>query len=93
MKVYVSYYDIESDSIVDKDCYDVVYNGDDPSVFSFTPVDAPVKIYKSIIINHPIVEIYHDTDGGTKIQITGYQTLKGGHVGKTKTLISFVHEG
>lgn len=86
----MTYYDIDTDSSLTKDCWDIAYNDVDEN-FSFTPVDNPVKIYKSVIIDHPKVSIYQN-DKGLRITVRGYQYLKSGGYGKTLTVIENVKE-
>lgn len=90
MKFKVTYYDIETDSSLVKDCYDIDYNTVDDN-FSFTPVDNPVTIYKSVIIDHPKVSI-HKNDLGIRITVKGYQFVKNGGYSKTTTTIESIEE-
>lgn len=90
MKYKVTYYDIETDSSIIKDCYDIDYNIVDDK-FSFTPVDNPVTIYKSITIDHPKVSICQN-DFGLRICVIGYQAIKSGGYSSTTTIIENVRE-
>lgn len=90
MKFKVTYYDIETDKSITKDCVEMDYNNrDDENTFSFMPVDNPPKIYKSIVIDHPKISI-HQHDGDIRILITGYQYMKSGGYNKTSTTIENV---
>jgi hypothetical protein len=90
MKYKVTYYDIDADGMSVKDCYDIDYNTVDDT-FSFTPVDNPVKIYKTVIIDHPRVSIYQNTLG-MRITVKGYQYIRSGEYSKTITVITSVNE-
>lgn len=90
MKFKVTYYDIDIDGSTVKDCYDIDYNTVDDT-FWFTPVDNPVKIYKSIVIDHPKVNIYQN-NLGLRIAVRGYQYVKNGGYSKTLTVIESVNE-
>jgi len=87
MKKYVTYYDIESDMVLSKECLEFFYDAEEPTRFSFTPVDDPIVIYKSVVIAHPLIAI-HGNEYRTKIHVTGYQQLKTGNTGKTETIIT-----
>lgn len=52
MKAKVTYYDIEVDKVVEKECecFHVDYGEDE---FSFTPIDNPPTIYKSRTVLSP----------------------------------------
>ena len=88
MKFKVSYYDYEADKHLTKDCDRMEFKD---GYFSFYPVDNPVKIYKSIVIDHPKVNIYQDRDR-MKIIVTGYQCMKDGGYWRTETIIENVRE-
>jgi hypothetical protein len=90
MKFKVTYYDIDTDKAVTKDCIHTDYNTVDKN-FSFMPVDNPPRIYKSLIIDHPIVGIYQN-EYGLKIIVEGYQMVKSGGYWRTKTIIESVRE-
>lgn len=90
MKFKVTYYDYDADKSVTKDCVEVNYNTTDKN-FSFIPVDNPVKIYKAVIIDHPIVSI-HQMDDRIRICVSGYQCIKNGGHGKTNTIFESVRE-
>ena len=85
MNYKVTYYDIESDSRITKTCYDFQYP-ENCSTFKFTPVDDPVTIYKSIVIDRPLISIYQ-TNSGVRITVEGYQYIKSGGYWKTDTII------
>jgi hypothetical protein len=85
MKLKVVYYDIENDSSIEKDCIDI-HNDTTDNTFSFTPVDNPPKIYKAIVIDHPIVKLYQNKSGLT-IKVIGYQYTKSGGYWRTETKI------
>ena len=88
MKFKVSYYDYDTDKYVMKDCDRMEFKDGN---FSFYPVDNPVKIYKSIVIDHPKVAIYQDRDR-MKIIVTGYQYMNDGGYWRTETIIENVRE-
>lgn len=88
MKFKVSYYDIETDKSVTKDCDKMKFSDDE---FHFYPVDNPVKIYKAVIIDHPKVSIYQDQDRIT-IYVKGYQCMASGGYWRTDTKIENVIE-
>ena len=88
MKFKVSYYDYDTDKYVTKECYRMsFYDG----VFEFMPVDDPIKIYKSIIIDHPIFSVSQNT-GFISISVVGYQDTKNGFYEKTTTKIENVRD-
>jgi hypothetical protein len=89
MKFKVTYYDIETDSSVVKDCCEINYDG--KGNFLFTPVDNPVKIYKSITINRPEVSIYQ-SEGKIRIVVDGFQYIKNYGYDKTITKIENVND-
>lgn len=86
MKKTVTYYDIETDSIVTKDCVDIHFAGEKPTEFCFTPVDNPVRIYKQLNIYNPIVSISMK-DGSLQIYVSGFQQIKSGGMAHTLTAI------
>ena len=88
MKFKVSYYDYDTDKYVMKDCDRMEFKDGN---FSFYPVDNPVKIYKSIVIDHPKVAIYQDRDK-LSISVEGYQYMKDGDCWRTTTIIENVRE-
>ena len=90
MKFKVNYYDIDSDKAVEKDCCNIDYNPVDRT-FSFTPVDDPPRIYKSVDIDNPIVSIYKN-ELGIRIVVNGYQRIKDGGYWRTTTTIRSVDE-
>lgn len=90
MKFKVTYYDIETDRSVTKDCLEMSSNIIDDN-FSFTPVDNPVKIYKSITIDRPVVSICQ-TNIGLRICVRGYQAVNSGGYYKMTTVIESVNE-
>jgi hypothetical protein len=55
------------------------------------PVDNPIKIYKSIIIDHPIFSVSQNT-GFISISVVGYQYTKNGSYEKTTTKVENVRE-
>jgi hypothetical protein len=85
MNRYVEYYDVESDSVVTKKCLE--FSSESPKSFSFLPVDEPVKFYKTIVIDHPLVFVYGN-EYRTRIDVSGYQYNKKGNVIKTETRIT-----
>lgn len=90
MKFKVSYYDYDSDKVVEKDCFDFDYETKD-NAFAFTPVDDPVKSYKSVIIDMPVTYIGYN-NGKLKIIVKGYQYTKSGGYWKTLTTITSIDE-
>ncbi len=90
MKYKVTYYDYDTGSSLTKDCININYNTIEKN-FSFMPIDNPPRIYKNIIIDHPIVSIYQN-ECGIKISVSGYQCMKSGGYGKTNTIIESVRE-
>jgi len=89
MKFKVTYYDYDSDKAVEKDCFDFDYKTN--NTFAFTPVDNPVKSYKSVVIDSPVAYIGYN-NGKLKILVEGYQYTKSGGYWKTKTIINSVYE-
>lgn len=93
MKFQVTYYDIETDKSLTKQCHDFNYNGmSSPDSLWFTPVDVPVKSYKAVIINHPIIKIFQSLDRGIKIIVEGYQYTKNDGYTKTVTIFENTYE-
>ena len=90
MKFKVTYYDYDTDKSVTKDCIEIDYMNADKN-FSFVPVDNPPRIYKSVVIDHPIISIYQN-DSGIRILVQGYQGMNDGGYAKTKTIIESVRE-
>jgi hypothetical protein len=90
MKVRVKYYDIENDSCVEKECIRVDSDAAN-NTFSFIPVDDPPRIYKSVVIDHPVISI-HQSHCLFMINIVGYQYTKSDGYWKTTTKIYFVEE-
>lgn len=90
MKFKATYYDVETDKSVTKNCIDITYEAMDKS-FSFMPVDDPVRSYKTVTIDHPRVSV-HQNDRGISIIVDGYQCMKDGGYGRTKTTIKSVRE-
>lgn len=89
MKFKVSYYDYDTDSQVTKKCHDFKYRSNDThDVFDFTPVDEPVKIYKTVTIDRPHVTIAYTDSYKFKIIINGYQYMDGGYWTTTTTIES-----
>jgi phage-related protein len=86
MKFKVTYYDIDTDSTVTKNCETISdYKTTDES-FSFYPVDDPPKIYKAVVIDRPKISICQ-IPNGIRIVVEGYQYMKSGGYWKTKTII------
>jgi len=88
MKFKVSYYDRDTDKQITKDCYRMKFKNDE---FYFYPVDNPVKIYKAVVIYHPIVTIHQNKDK-LSISVEGYQYMKEGVCWRTTTTIENVRE-
>ena len=88
MKFKVSYYDYDTDKSVTKDCDQMDFVD---GKCSFIPVNNPIKIYKSVIIDHPIVSI-HQMDDRIRICVSGYQCIKNGGYGKTNAIFESVRE-
>jgi hypothetical protein len=84
MKMLVTYYDIETDLSVTKDCFCISNN--DINTFEFTPVDNPVKIYKSVVLSHPIINVFCIDGRKIKIVVSAWQYTKDGYA-LTKTVI------
>ena len=61
------------------------------NLFSFIPVDKPVKIYKSVIIDSPVTYIGYN-NGKLKIIVKGYQMTKDSGYWKTETIITNIEE-
>ena len=89
MKFKVTYYDYDSDKSIEKDCIAIDYAPSEENKFSFIPVDNPVKIYKTVVIDRPVVNIGYNSYNKDKLQIyvDGYQCVKSGGYWKTTTLI------
>jgi hypothetical protein len=90
MKFKATYYDYETGKSVTKNCIAITYETMDKS-FSFTPVDDPVRIYKTVTVDHPRVSVYQN-DRGIKIIVDGYQCVKEGGYWRTTTVIESVPE-
>jgi hypothetical protein len=90
MKFKATYYDVETDKSVTKNCIDITYDAMDKS-FSFMTVDDPVRIYKTVTIDHPRVSVYQN-DRGIRIFVEGYQCMKDSGYARTKTVIESVRE-
>ena len=89
MKFKVSYYDYDTDKYVTKECYRMrFYDG----VFEFMPVDGPIKIYKSIIIDHTRFSVSQNNTGFISISVVGYQYTKNGSYEKTTTKVENVRD-
>ena len=88
MKLKVSYYDFDTDKHLTKDCDKMEFKD---GIFSFLPLDNPVKKYKAVVIDHPKVTIYKDRDR-MKIIVTGYQHMNDGGYWRTETIIENVRE-
>ena len=86
MKVTVTYYDIETDRSVVKDCLNFQFRPPDEGDFIFCPVDNSPKIYKSVSISHPILNMVY-RESTIFIYVTGYQQVKNGGMSKTTTVI------
>ena len=74
MKLKVTYYDIDVNKVVEKTCFDFETDNQ-ANVFVFTPIDEPVKQYKSVCIDHPNIQTYWNNNK-LKIIIEGYQLVK-----------------
>jgi hypothetical protein len=61
-------------------------------IFEFMPVDDPIKIYKSIIIDHPIFSVSQNNTGFISISVVGYQYTKNGFYEKTTTKVENVRD-
>ena len=90
MKFKATYYDYETGKLVTKNCIDITYETMDKS-FSFTPVDDPVRSYKTVTIDHPRVSV-HQNDRGISIIVDGYEYVKAGGYWRTTTVIESVRE-
>lgn len=90
MKFKATYYDYETGKSVTKNCIDITYEPMDES-FSFTPVDDPVRSYKTVMIDHPRVSVSQN-DRGIRIIVDGYQCVKEGGYWRTTTVIESVRE-
>jgi hypothetical protein len=90
MKFKATYYDYETGKLITKNCIAIIYETMDKS-FSFTPVDDPVRIYKTVTIDHPRVSVYQN-DRGISIIVEGYQFMKEGGYWRTTTVIESVTE-
>ena len=88
MKFKVSYYDYDTDKQITKDCDSMEFKD---GKFYFYPVDNPVKIYKAVVIDHPIVTIHQNKDK-LSISVEGYQYMKEGGCWRTTTTIENVRE-
>ena len=88
MKFKVSYYDYDTDKQLTKDCDRMEFKDGE---FHFYPVDNPVKIYKAVVIDHPIVTIHQNKDK-LSISVEGYQYMKEGGCWRTTTTIEKVRE-
>ena len=88
MKFKVSYYDYDTDKQLTKDCDRMEFKDGE---FHFYPVDNPVKIYKAVVIDHPIVTIHQNKDK-LSISVEGYQYMKEGGCWRTTTTIENVRE-
>jgi hypothetical protein len=84
MNLQVSYFCPEKEELFIKECYSFSHDIEDNS-FSFCPVDNPPKIYKDIIINRPIINMFY-RDGRLRINIDGFQYVNGKYI-LTNTLI------
>jgi hypothetical protein len=92
MKFKVTYYDVETGKGVTKNCVEIDYKEHNfERNFSFVPVDNPPRIYKSVVIDHPIISIYQN-DSGIRILVQGYQGMNDGGYAKTNTVIESVRE-
>ena len=88
MKFKVSYYDYDTDKQITKDCDSMEFKD---GKFYFYPVDNPVKIYKAVVIDHPIVTIHQNKDK-LSISVEGYQYMKDGDCWRTTTIIENARE-
>ncbi len=77
MKARVRYFDYDADEVVEKKCEDFYYTTDDIFEFEFMPVDEPAKIYKTIVVKHPKIDIsYNNEYKELKLVVEGYQNTK-----------------
>ena len=91
MKFKVKYYDYDSNNTIEKDCFE--FNCDTKeNKFYFIPVDNPVKIYKSVIIDSPVTYFKYIDGGKFKFIVEGYQMIKNGGYWKTTTTITSIEE-
>lgn len=90
MRTTVTYYDIDIDKAITKNCFEFKFHQKE-DYFSFTPVDDPVTMYKSVIINSPTVSIGYSMYG-LKMYITGWQMVKSGGYWTTETVIKIEDE-
>lgn len=86
MKATVSYYDIEADKVLEKECFD--FGFDDGDDFNFTPIDNPPKIYKSKCVLSPKIHMSYSRYG-LKITVRGFVYVKGGGYEKSRVTITF----
>jgi hypothetical protein len=77
MKARVRYYDFETDEVVEKKCENFYYTTDDIFQFKFASIDEPTKIYKTIVVKHPKIDIsYNGEYKKLKLVVEGYQNTK-----------------
>lgn len=88
--VKVSYYDYDTDQVVEKNCIDIIFDQEDDTTFAFTPVDDPPRIYKSVVIDRPLIKIYQN-DRRVRIIVKGYQYMKSGGSWETQTTIDVTY--
>ena len=89
-QMLVSYYDYDTDKIVEKTCFSFDHDTKDDT-FQFVPVDNPVKIYKTVVIDCP--RVYTNwNDCRFKMVVEGYQYTKSGGYWKTKTIITLKND-
>ena len=89
MKFKVTYYDIDSDSSVTRECFRMGFSSHE--VFEFWPVNVPPNQFKSKCIDHPKITGYQDGET-LKIIVKGYQYTKSGGYWKTDTIFESVRE-
>lgn len=90
MKFKVTYYDYDTDSVATKNCVQFEHDTTEKT-FTFIPLDDPIRVYKTVIIDHPIVNIFQH-QGDINISVKGYQSMKSGGYWKTETVIKNVKD-
>lgn len=77
----VKYYDINTDSVIERECLDMEWNYNSDQL-QFTP--STPTIFKTICIDHPQVTMKKNYRG-FYLSVTGYQMVKSGGYWKTTT--------
>mgnify|MGYP006919765533 CR=1 FL=1 len=72
----VNYWDDDSGKMETKKCIQINYDSKDSSRLEFMPVDNPVRIYKSVVITHPVVKIVSDNNK-CNIIVDGFRSING----------------